>query len=265
LEILDFNKAKIPKKIMRRLEQMIDDNLAFVGFDDTFNFTCSKCNNCCKHHPGEDGFTIPHLWPYDIIRLSRFLKTTTIKFVERYAEFGQYDWPPIISPVLKFIGDAHEMRCPFLNESGCSVHEDKPLICRLYPLGLFHIGDKALIVSHKSLKFCPGESGQKQTVRQWLNESGTLYYSRHEKLFDIISSMDIEKFNSLPQKDQDSFYATLYDIDHILVKLGGDGLSDPAEEIVDVSFDFCKIFLKEFGCLDESESEDEGKDYFLAK
>ncbi len=260
MEILDFNKEKVPDKIMRELRQLTGSKSAFVGLDDTFNFTCLKCNNCCKHCPGEIGFTIPQLKPFDIIMLSRFLKTTTSKFVERYAEFVQKDRSQITSGILKFVGDEQEMRCPFLDDSGCSVHEAKPMICRLYPLGFYPVGDKALVISQKGLELCQGESGQKHTVRQWLNDSGALYYFKNEKYFDIISSMDIEKFNNLSEEDQSSFYVTLYDIDRGLDMLGYSGLFDSAEELMDVCCDSCKTILEYYGCLLDSAIEGEGKD-----
>lgn len=259
MEILDFDKSKNPIKKMRFLEQVFGDDFSVAGLDDTFNFTCSRCNNCCKHRPGEGGFTIPSLLPYDIIRLSRSLKITTTEFLERYAEFDQRDWPSIKRPFLKFIGDEQEMRCPFLDDSGCSVHDDKPMICRLYPLGRFSLRTKVIITLPKKLKHCPGGSGQEHTVRNWLDESGVQDHFKHDKFWDLFFSMDIEIFNSLPQEGRDTFYTTLYDFDQILVKFGFDGLSDPAEEIVDVSYDFCKRLLKEFGCLLDPQGDDDGK------
>ena len=259
MEILDFDRSKIPIEKMRLLEKAIGNEYTVAGLDDTFNFSCSRCNNCCKHRPGEGGFTIPHLLPYDIIRLSRSLNITTTEFLDRYAEFDQLDWPPIRLPILKFIGDEQEMRCPFLDDSGCSVHEDKPMICRLYPLGKSTLEAETLILLPKRLKHCLGGSGREHTVREWLEESGVLHHFKHDKLWDLIFSMDIEKFHSLPQEYQDTFYVALYDFDQLLAKYGGDDLSGPPEEIVDVSYDFCKRLLKEFGCLQDPQGDDDGK------
>jgi Fe-S-cluster containining protein len=256
VEILDFNRSKIPIEKMRFLEQVFGDDFTIAGLNDTFNFTCSRCNNCCKHCPGEGGFTIPHLLPYDIIRLSRSLKITTTKFLDRYAEFDQLDWPPLRTPFLKFIGDEREMRCPFLDDSGCSVHEDKPMICRFYPLGRFSLRTKALVTIPKRLKHCPGGSGQEHTVRNWLEESGVQDHFSHDKFWDLIFSMDIKSFDSLPPKCQDAFYTILYDIDRFFE---GELLSNPAEEIVDFCYDFCERFLKEFDCLPDPKGNDDGE------
>lgn len=258
MEILDFNKLKIPKKEMGILENTLGDNLTFASLDDKFRFTCTRCKSCCRRRPGEADFTIPALLPYDVIRLSRSLKITTTEFLKQYTKFDLYDSVPLMAPYLKYISDEKGMRCPFLSDSGCSVHEDKPMICRLYPLVKVDYKIGTFIVLRKKLYDCPGGSGQEHTVRSWLDESGVHDHFKHDKLWDLFFSMDIKKFLSLPDKYQQFFYAILYDIDWILVEFEYDGLSDPAEEVVDVCYDFCRRFLKKYDCLEESESKNNG-------
>lgn len=259
MEISDFDKSKIPIEELRLIEKDIGDHLKLLSLDDKFHFTCARCNRCCRRRPDEVGFTIPHLYPYDIIRLSRSLKITTTEFLKRYTNFEQLNPTPIIAPFLKFIGDEQEMKCPFLDDSGCSVHEDRPMICRLYPLGRFSSSTRALITMPKRLHDCFGGSGQEHTVRSWLDKSGVLNYFKYDKFDDLFSNMDLLTFFKLPQEQQDFFYTTLYDIDWILVKFGYGGLSDPAEEIVDVCYDFCRRLLKVFDRLQKSEGDDDGK------
>lgn len=52
---------------------------------------------------------------------------STTTFIEQYLETG--------GTVLKV--DDQE-RCVFLGEAGCSVHPARPLVCRLYPLGIHY-------------------------------------------------------------------------------------------------------------------------------
>jgi len=62
--------------------------------------------------------------PYEGLRLSRRLGITTTEFFSRYTEAG--------GTVLQTRADDHG--CVFLGPRGCTVHPDRPLACRLYPL-----------------------------------------------------------------------------------------------------------------------------------
>ena len=61
--------------------------------------------------------------PYEALRLARRLGLTTTEFFARHTEAG--------GTVLR---TREDRSCVFLDERGCSVHPDRPLACRLYPL-----------------------------------------------------------------------------------------------------------------------------------
>lgn len=62
--------------------------------------------------------------PYEGLRLSRRLGITTTEFLSRYTEAG--------GTVLQTRDD--DRGCVFLGPRGCTVHPDRPLACRIYPL-----------------------------------------------------------------------------------------------------------------------------------
>jgi Fe-S-cluster containining protein len=62
--------------------------------------------------------------PYEVLRLSRRLGLTTTEFLARHTEAG--------GTVLQTRPD--DRGCVFLGERGCTVHPDRPLACRIYPL-----------------------------------------------------------------------------------------------------------------------------------
>jgi uncharacterized protein len=62
--------------------------------------------------------------PYEALRLSRRLGISTTEFFARHTEAG--------GTVLQTRPD--DRGCVFLGERGCTVHPDRPLACRLYPL-----------------------------------------------------------------------------------------------------------------------------------
>ena len=91
-------------------------------------FLCRLCGDCCRHR--EDIV----LSGYDLWRLARRLglppKVTARAFCRVY--IGAVSGLPVLrlAPVKEENGN-----CPFLTGGRCAVHEARPLVCALYPLG----------------------------------------------------------------------------------------------------------------------------------
>jgi len=83
-----------------------------------FGYRCRACSRCCQGK-------IIQVNPYEIARLAARIGMTGASFRAQCTEDGA-------GAHLK--RDEND-RCIFLNAAGCSVHEDRPLVCRLYPLG----------------------------------------------------------------------------------------------------------------------------------
>ena len=99
--------------------------------NDAFGFDCSRCSRCCHDK-------IIQVNPYEVARLARSLGLTTRAFAEHHTEDG-------LGVHLK--RDAAGA-CEFLGPKGCTVHADRPLVCRLYPLGRHVSEDGAERFSH---------------------------------------------------------------------------------------------------------------------
>jgi Fe-S-cluster containining protein len=85
---------------------------------------CKMCGNCCKY---TSGFLVDD----DIIRIARFLRTTTDKLKEKYLEEHERFNTKILRPKL-IKGTKPYGKCIFYNEQvGCTIHEVKPLHCRI--------------------------------------------------------------------------------------------------------------------------------------
>jgi len=85
---------------------------------------CKKCGNCCKYI---SGFLVDD----DIIKIARFLRTTTEKVKEKYLEEHERFNTKVLRPKL-IKGTKPYGKCIFYNEQvGCSIHEAKPLHCRV--------------------------------------------------------------------------------------------------------------------------------------
>ena len=85
---------------------------------------CKMCGNCCKY---SSGFLVDD----DIIKIARFLRTTTNKLKEKYLEEHERFNTKVLRPKL-IKGTKPYGKCIFYNEQvGCTIHEVKPLHCRI--------------------------------------------------------------------------------------------------------------------------------------
>jgi len=62
--------------------------------------------------------------PYEVARLARNKGLSTTDLIANYLEPGK-----------PYLNNQSDGACVFLMDQGCSVHADRPLVCRLYPLG----------------------------------------------------------------------------------------------------------------------------------
>jgi uncharacterized protein len=141
-----------------------------------FQFQCHSgltCFNQCCQNP-----TVI-LKPYDIIRLRRRLGMTSTEFLERYTTRVVED-KSRLPLVLLDIDKAAAGGCPFLGADGCTVYEDRPGACRLFPViqgsSLVQEGIEDVYFC-KRLDFCQGfGAGQEWTLARWQADQGLAPY-----------------------------------------------------------------------------------------
>lgn len=124
--------------------------------DSAFSYTCHACRRCCHDK-------IIQLNPYEVARLAENRRITTTEFLARYTERN--------GTVLRRV---EEGACVFLTPEGCGVHQDRPLVCRLYPLGrkVTAEGEESFreVAPHPETE---GEYGTGATVEEFLARQGT--------------------------------------------------------------------------------------------
>lgn len=158
------------EKELSSQEKMIKDvfdNEKFLTEESEINYKCNSCGQCCQNQ----NIIISTL---DILRLRRNFRAPTIAFLQEYLQVypGSNSKMPVCLLKFKEIPEIKTTICPFLrpifqneidavdrkNKSPeevmeaikniikanvdkdnvndiCSIHKDKPEICRLYPLG----------------------------------------------------------------------------------------------------------------------------------
>ncbi len=187
-----------------------------LDLKDSFAFSCHKdlaCfNTCCrnKHLP---------LTPYDTLRLKNALNLHSDEFLSRFTVYrlDKDSGFPIISLRM---GDAPQKACPFVAPEGCSVYNDRPTACRLFPLG------RSSGISHESmtkeefyyLLDIPGCLGLEEkkiwSVREWRDNQGLLPYTEiNDRMLELVFHEKRDRSKPLDEHQLQKVMVACYNLD----------------------------------------------------
>ncbi|MGQ9471054.1 MAG: YkgJ family cysteine cluster protein [Candidatus Aminicenantales bacterium] len=131
-----------------------------LKLDSPFNFICQRCGSCCFHRR-------IGLNEYEVKQLGLFLSLKQEELISRYVTSNK-------QPELKTREDGS---CVFLIERQCRIHHVRPLVCRLYPLGLLFTPDNevkwGLMPLHPD---CVGLITVEGTVEAYLESQAAISY-----------------------------------------------------------------------------------------
>ncbi len=151
--------------------------------ESTISFSCQKdlpCfTRCCRD------INI-FLTPYDILRMKKRLDIPSEEFLSRYtlSLIPERSGFPLV--ILK-MGEDQDKRCPFVGTAGCSIYEDRPWSCRMYPVDRGKEEGEFRFITDPST--CLGMKEKRQwTVREYLSDQGLDPYNEMEKPFRKITS-----------------------------------------------------------------------------
>jgi Fe-S-cluster containining protein len=187
-----------------------------IGLQEAFRFGCHPgvpCfNRCCAD------INIL-LTPLDVLRLARRLGVSTGEFLARHTMM------PItkdlhLPVVMLRMGDDTEKRCPFVAEQGCTVYEDRPWACRMYPLGMALPPARAGVEPEPLYflfedDFCRGrEEPTEWTVERWRADQSVQEREEIEGGFrEIVSHPWFIGGRQLDPKRIELFHTACYDLD----------------------------------------------------
>lgn len=144
-----------------------------IGLDTPFKFHCTQCGKCCINR--EDIM----LNPFDLFRASKALGMTPQDFVKTYCDTYLGETSRI--PIVRIQPRGTIKRCPLLKDRKCSIHNAKPTVCALFPIGrAFRIeagklDEKPIATDQIEYIFndphC-GDNSETHTVREWLEAFG---------------------------------------------------------------------------------------------
>lgn len=173
---------------------------------------CDGCSDCCRGM----GQSIV-LDPYDIYQLQKVTKQNFAQLMQEFIELHVLDG--LILPSIKMQDDTDA--CGFLDENGrCSIHADRPGLCRLFPLGRNY--------NEKGLRYflledaCRKQNRTKIKIKKWREVNALPQYEKfliewhdfrkqmQEKMIDSQSDAYAQNVNV---KMLEIFYQKPYDTD----------------------------------------------------
>ena len=107
-----------------------------MDLDSEFRFKCRKCGKCCKYQNTILFNT------RDIFNIAHKFQMTMEAVINEYAE--TYIGSASKIPVVHMVPRGQNAVCPFLKGSLCSIHDCKPTVCALFPLGRVVVNAQAL-------------------------------------------------------------------------------------------------------------------------
>ncbi|MBI5533807.1 MAG: YkgJ family cysteine cluster protein [Deltaproteobacteria bacterium] len=204
-------------KQVESMEKRILEEYPRMGADDTFCFEChaglSCFTQCCRD-------VSIALTPYDVLRLKNRLQMKSQDFVEQHILL-----PPMAqkqklpTPFLK-MNEEDNKRCPFVKEGGCSVYEDRPWACRMYPVGLASSrsdaqpdGEEFFFLIRSEV--CKGlDRGRTMTIREWQRDQQT---QAHDAANEAFKAVTLHRFLRdgyvLEPEHRQMFFMACYNLD----------------------------------------------------
>lgn len=200
---------KLKEEILRDYPRLTEDSI--------FSFNChhglSCFNECC-------GDVNIFLTPYDIIRLKSNLGISSTEFLKKYT-ISPFDENLKYPVVLLKMQDNERKNCHFVSPEGCTVYDDRPWSCRMFPLGLASPGEDSeeldsdfYFLLRESV--CKGfDEDRPITVKDWIKDQGITDY---QEIGEYFKELTTHKFfrgeNQLPPKKIEMFHLVCYDLDN---------------------------------------------------
>ena len=182
----------------------------------TFKFRCYKGIECFTKCCADLKLV---LTPYDILRMKNRLGIPSDDFLDKYTDQETDSLSRFPMVRLKMNRD-EKKTCPFVSPDGCTIYEDRPGACRIYPLGRAATKNG----SHKDTRekfflveeeHCLGfQEDREWTIQEWLKNEGVYEYNAmNDPWLEIITSLkSLGPKEGIPRKIQ-MFFMASYNLD----------------------------------------------------
>jgi len=217
LKTTRVNAMSEEMKNLERLKETVLKEYPRMNIDSTFKFSChpqiSCFNKCCAD-------VNIFLTPYDVLRMKNRLGISSSEFMNKFTAMP-IDRNQRFPVILFRMNDAEGKTCHFVDqEKGCTIYEDRPWSCRMYPLGLAspkegHPQAKKDFYFLLKEDICKGHEEEREfTVRQWIEDQGVKDYDEHGREYKEVTLHDFfEKGGQLNGQQMEMFFMATYNLD----------------------------------------------------
>ena len=200
------------KKSLKSFKDSILKEYPRMGINDKFQFSChpgiSCFNKCCND-------VNIFLTPYDVVRLKNSLGISSGEFIDKYTILPIEE--NLKHPVVMLQMDEKTMNCPFVGDEGCSLYDDRPWSCRMFPVGVATPKEmKEKDGADEEFYFLLREGVCKgfENEDEWINDQKAEEYNEMGDLFKEISLHDYFTNNKGIQPVKlEMFFMVCYNID----------------------------------------------------
>ncbi|MBW2647884.1 MAG: YkgJ family cysteine cluster protein [Deltaproteobacteria bacterium] len=201
---------------IQKLKETILKEYPRLGKSDKFKFACHSGVSCFNECCGDVNI---FLTPYDVLRLKNALGISSQDFLDKYTilPIDEHQKLPVV--ILR-MQDNEKKNCFFVSDKGCTVYNDRPWACRMYPLGLASPGETSAQLNEEFYfllkeSICQGFKEDKEwTVEEWIENQGIEKYDEFGEFYkDIYTHPYLEKAPALTPQKIDMFFLASYNLD----------------------------------------------------
>ena len=188
-----------------------------LSLEDTFKFNCHPGVPCFGKCCGDVNI---FLTPYDVLRMKDALGISSTEFLDKYVTPLTLEENQLPVILLKMRED-EEKKCPFVSDEGCTIYEDRPWSCRMYPIGLASSktqpgeGEEFCFIVDQEEGLCQGfEEDSEWTIKEWMDSQdvGT-YNKKSEPYMQLTLHRHLREKKDFPDSKVQVFFKTCYDLD----------------------------------------------------
>lgn len=204
------------RKLMESGEgiEQLEEHL--LDLDSEFRFKCRRCGKCCIH---QDTIILK---AKDIFNIAKKQGKTMRDVIKAYTEV--YIGHNSRLPVVHLLSNGPKGACPLLVDGRCSVHDCKPDVCALFPLGRTIInqpddeaanGEEQLKVRYIINDYNCGSAKRVNTVRSWLARFGIPEHDEYfilwnKVMFALIPAIQKLEDGGFPAEGLSAIWDTIF-------------------------------------------------------
>jgi Fe-S-cluster containining protein len=180
-----------------------------------YSYECNRGLRCCRDKR-------IRVNPYETYRLAHSLDLSTTEFLAQHTTAQGTE-----------LARTDDGRCVFLGAEGCTVHADRPLVCRLYPLGRHVVSGEVDRFHHlEPHPQSEGVFGDTGTVADYLASQGAAPFMRAADLYlDVVAELAgaLAAVQETPASPDADLATAWLDVDAVLARENAPAPADAEE------------------------------------